>query len=272
MPLADNVSRELHHGLRNLLRRPGFSLTVVATLALGLGVNAAIFSLFHEVLLRPLPVPAAQQLVNLASPGDKRGWISNDGSGDDAAVFSYPMFRDLEQAQGQGVRLAGHRGASVNLEWQGTTSHLQASLVSGSYFSVLGLAPALGRLLTPQDDAVDGRAESVVLGHGLWLDRFGADPQVIGRTLRINGLPMTVVGVAPRGFAGTTVHSRAELFLPISVRWPDRPESLPEHMRRDAYWVYVFGRLAPGVTAPAALAPLQAHYRSAIAEIEVPQL
>lgn len=271
MSIADALARDLRHGLRSLLLRPGFTLTVVATLALGLGVNAAIFSLFHEVLMRPLPVPEPQRLVNLSGPGAKSGWMSNDGSGDDAAIFSYPMFRDLEQAQGDGVTLAGHRGASINLDWQGRTSNNQASMVSGNYFNALGLVPALGRLLSPQDDAVDGRAESVVLAHGLWLDRFGADPDIIGRTLRINGLPMTVVGVAPQGFEGTTVHSQVELFLPISVHWPDRPESLPEHQRRDAYWVYVFGRLAPGVTPAAALAPLQARYRAVINQIEVPQ-
>ncbi|MCK9487938.1 MAG: ABC transporter permease [Xanthomonadales bacterium] len=272
MVLADSLFRDLRHGLRSLLLRPGFTLTVVATLALGLGVNAAIFSLFHEVLLRPLPVPEPQRLVNLSGPGEKSGWMTNDGSGDDAAIFSYPMFRDLERAQ-DGVTLAGHRGASINLEWQGRTSNNQASMVSGNYFSALGLVPALGRLLSPQDDAVDGRAEAeaVVLAHGLWQDRFGADPDIIGQTLRINGLPMTVVGVAAQGFEGTTVHSQVELFLPISVHWPDRPESLPEHERRDAYWVYVFGRLAPGVTPAAALAPLQARYHSVINEIEAAQ-
>ncbi len=270
MTFLDRFARDLRYGLRGLIAKPGFLVTVVATLALGLGVNAAIFTLFHHTLMKPLPVPEPERLVNLQGPGARSGWSTSNNSGDSRALFSYPMFRDLEAAQDGAIRLAGHRGESLNMTWQGNTSNVQGSLVTGSYFPVLGLVPSQGRLLSPQDDAVLGSGEAVVLAHGFWQDRFGADPGVVGRSLAINGVPMTIVGVAPAGFTGTTLGVRTELFVPASVKWPGRSDGLPEHQRRDYFWLYAFGRLMPGVAADAARQQLQARYHTVLNEIEAP--
>lgn len=262
--------RDLRYAVRSLVRRPGFLLTVVLTLALGLGVNAAIFSLFHRALMQPLPVLQPQQLVNLEAPGPRNGWRSSNDSGGSDSVFNHPMFRDLEAAGSGHIRLAAHRGDSMTLGWRGETSPVDGALVSGSYFPVLGLVPALGRLLSPDDDAVNGHADAVVLAHDFWQDRFGGDPGVVGQTVRINSLPFTVVGVAPAGFTGTTIGQRNQVFVPLSVKWPGRTDGLPEHDRRDYYWLYVFGRLEPGVSAGDARDVLQARYSAVLNDIEAP--
>lgn len=264
------LQRDLRYAVRSLGKRPGFLVTVVLTLALGLGVNAAIFTLFHQALMKPLTVSEPDRLVNLEAPGPRSGWSTSNNSGGGRSLFSYPMFRDLESAGGGVIQLAGHRGESMNIGWQGDTRNIQGALVSGSYFQTLGLVPALGRLLSPNDDAVAGRADAVVLSHGFWQDRFGADPGVIGQTLRVNSLPMTVVGVAPAGFTGTTLGQRNDVFVPVSVKWPGRTDGLPEHDRRDYFWMYVFGRLAPDVSAASARETLQGRYHAVLDEIEAP--
>lgn len=264
------LQRDFRYAVRSLSKRPGFLVVVASTLALGLGVNAAIFTLFHHALMKPLPVSEPDRLVNLEAPGPRNGWSTSNDSGGGRALFNYPMFRDLEAAGAGVIQLAGHRGESMNFAWQGNTSNIQGSLVTGGYFQTLGLVPALGRLLSPDDDAVPGRAEAVVLSHGFWQDRFGADPAVIGQTLRVNGLPMAVVGVAPAGFTGTTLGQRNDLFVPVSVKWPGRTDGLPEHDRRDYFWLYVFGRLAPDVSAASAREILQGRYRAVLNEIEAP--
>src|SRR5690606_27333340 len=123
-----------------------------------------------------------------------------------------------------------------------------AALVSGSYFSVLGLQPALGRLLGPQDDRIDGEAESVVVSHAYWQRELGGDPGIVGRQLSVNGKPLTIVGVAPHKFHGTTMGTRASVFVPITFNWLNDPTaSMPNHGDRNSLWLYIFARLAPGV-------------------------
>lgn len=261
---------DLRYAMRGLLLRPGFLIAAVLTLALGLGVNAGVFTLFHHMLIQPLPVAEPGRLVNVVTPGPKSGWTTSNVAGDVESILNYPLFRDLERAQGTSIRLAGHRTASMNLAHRGATVNIDGAMVSGSYFSVLGLAPHVGRLLAEHDDAVPGQAQVVVLGHGFWQDRLGGERDIVGQTVRINGLPMTVAGIAPPGFQGTTLGLPAQVFVPISVRWPDRPDSLPQHDRRDSHWVYVFGRLAAGVPVELARAALQATYSSVLREIEAP--
>ena len=197
----------------------------VLSLALGIGVNTAIFSVFERLLLRRLPVPAAGQIVNVTSPGPKPGSRSTSNSGRVEAVFSYPLFRDLEQLEVGGLRLAGHRDVSANLAFKGQTSEAEGLLVSGHYFSALGVTPALGRLLGPEDDRVPGAHAVVVLSHNYWTTRFGADPGVIGKTLVVNGEPMTIVGVAHEDFAGTTTLDRPQVFLPLMMAQQSFPDS-----------------------------------------------
>src|SRR5690606_9863161 len=158
--------RNLRYALRTLFRTPFVTTVAILSLGLGIGVNAAIFSLFNEMLLRPLPVHKPHELVNLSAPGPKPGSQSCSNAGDCNVVFSYPMFRDLER-EGQNVftSVAAHRSFGVNLAFEGATQSGAGMLVSGSYFPVLGLQPAAGRLLSPHDDRAIGESNVVVLSY-----------------------------------------------------------------------------------------------------------
>lgn len=262
--------QDIRYALRTFRRAPGVTAIAVLTLALGIGANAAVFSLFHHLLLQPLPVPAPRRLVNLVSPGPRSGPTSCGIMGSCEAVFSYPMFRDLERLQTVFTGIAAHRDFRVNLGYRGQTTSRQGLLVSGSYFAVLGLRPALGRLLGPDDDRAVGGSEAVVLSHAYWRSHFGGRPDVVNEPMVVNGHPMTIVGVAPEGFDGTTVGLKPDVFMPITMRWrlaPD-PRSPPENRR--GYWVYLFARLKPDVALEQARSAIDAPYRAIINEVEVP--
>src|SRR5437870_3197258 len=160
------------HALRTLFKTPFVTIVAIASLALGIGANAAIFSIFDQLLLKPLDVPNPKPLVNLGAPGPKPGSTSCSQIGDCEAVFSYPMFRDLETVQTPFTAIAGHVGFGANLSARGQTTNAEGLLVSGSYFQVLGLQPALGRLLTPDDDTTRGESHVVVLSYAFWQRRF----------------------------------------------------------------------------------------------------
>ncbi|HEX6996888.1 MAG TPA: ABC transporter permease [Gammaproteobacteria bacterium] len=186
-------------------------------------------------------------------------------------VFSYPMFRDLEAGQTAFTGLAAHRGFTANLATGSGTRAGDGLLVSGQYFEVLGLRPALGRLLAPADDRVIGESRAVVLRHEYWLNQFGGDDGVVGDTLIVNGQPLTIVGVAPAGFSGTTVGVRPDVFVPLTLRWlldPTMPREQAEN--RLSYWLYLFGRLRPDVSMEQAAVSLNALYRGIINDVEAP--
>jgi predicted permease len=264
-------TQDVRYALRMFRRAPAFTAVAVLTLALGIGANAAVFSLFYRLLLRPLPVPEPEQLVNLSAPGPKPGPKSCGGiMGECGAVFSYPMFRDLERAQTVFTAIAAHRDFAVNLGHRGQTLTGDGLLVSGRYFSVLGLRPALGRLLGPDDDRSAGGSEVVVLSHEYWQNHCGGRSDVLNETMVVNGVAMTVVGVAPQGFEGTTRGLKPQVFVPITMRWRLQPwpGSPPENRR--GYWVYLFARLKPGVTLEQARTAIAAPYRAIINDVEAP--
>src|SRR5262249_2170392 len=217
---------------------------------------------------------AGSKLVSMASFPFASARPSASGGPD--TDFSYPMFRDLERSQQPFVELAAHRFFEANLGTGERARLATGAFVSGGYFSVLGLAPAVGRLLGPEDDRVDGQAESVVLSHEYWQTDFGGDPNVLGRTLTVNGVPLRIVGVAPRGFAGTAVNTRASAFVPISIEFPSDPVpaafAIPHHRSRNNYWVHLFARLEPRVTGEEAAAALNTRYRALLSDVEVPLL
>jgi predicted permease len=245
----------------------------VLSLALGIGVNTAIFSVFERLLLRRLPVPAAGEIVNVTSPGPRPGSRSTSDSGRIDAIFSYPFFRDLERLEAGGLRLAGHRDINANLAFKGQTSEAEGLLVSGNYFSTLGVTPALGRLLGPEDDRVPGAHPVVVLTHDYWTTRFGANSAVIGETLIVNGEPMTIVGVAQPGFSGTTMLDRPQVFVPLMMaQQAFRDPDSNAMAARNNHWVYIFGRLQPGMTREQAQAQLAAPFASLIRDVEFPAL
>ena len=253
--------------LRTLFRSPFVTTVAALSLALGIGANAAIFSLFNEMLMRPLPVPSPGTLVNLGAPGPKPGSQSCTSAGSCEIVFSYPMYRDLEKAQTVFTGLAAHRTFGTNLALRGQTLNTTGMLVSGSYFPTLGLRPAAGRLLTPDDDRTIGAHFVTVLSYDFWERNLGRDPGIIGQNITINGHPMTVIGVAPEGFTGTTLGEKPRVYVPISMRGLMSPGFRGFENRR-SYWVYVFGRLKPGVSIDRARAAINTAYRPIIVGTE----
>ena len=248
---------------RTLFKAPFVTVVAIISLALGIGANAAIFSLFNQMLLRPLPVVQPGRLVNLAAPGPKPGSNSCNQAGQCEEVFSYPMFRDLERVQNVFTTIAAHRIFGANLAYRNQTISGEGVLVSGSYFPVLGIQPAVGRLLDPRDDQKVGESLVAVLSHGYWLSRFDGNPAVVNETLIVNGQHLTIVGVAPAGFEGTTLGSKPQLFVPITLRNLLEP-GWNQFANRRSYWAYVFGRLRPGVSIDQARSQLNVQYHALV--------
>jgi predicted permease len=259
----------LRQALRSAAKTPMVTLVAVLSLALGIGANAAIFSIFETILLRSLPVQSPAELVNLTHTGPLSGSISTSSPGGSESIFSYPMFRDLEEQQESFTGIAGHRGFGANLAFDDQTMSTGVQLVSGSYFPVLGIRPEIGRLLGPADDDVPGAHPVVVLSYRFWADRFDADPSVVNRQVTVNGHPMTVVGVAPRDFRGTTFGEDATFYAPLSMRGQIDP-GWDQFDERRTYWVYAFARLRSGVSLEAAQSSLNVKYRSIIQQVELP--
>jgi len=255
--------------LRRLVKTPFVSLIAIVSLALGIGANAAIFSLFDQTLLRPLQVVRPTELVNLSAPGPKPGSNSCGQAGSCQEIFSYSMFRDIERLQTSLTGVAAHVGFGANLAYHGQTLNGQGMLVSGSYFPVLGLQPALGRLFTTEDDRNIGSHFVTVLSHGYWTTTLGSNPTVLNDTIVVNGQALTVVGVAPDGFSGTTLGSEPKVFVPLTMRGLMVP-GWKGFEDRQAYWAYLFGRLKPGVTIEQARASLNGIYRPIITDLEAP--
>lgn len=254
---------------RRLLKTPFVSLVAIVSLALGIGANAAIFSLYDQTLLRPLPVVRPAELVNLSAPGPKPGSQSCNQAGDCDSVFSYAMFRDLERLQTVFTGLAAHVGFGANLAYRGQTTNAQGMLVSGSYFPVLGLQPALGRLFTPEDDRNIGNHFVTVLSHDYWSTRLGSNPMVLNETIIVNGQALTIVGVAPRGFSSTTLGSEPKVFVPLTMRGLMSP-GWKGFDNRQSYWAYLFGRLKPGVSIDQARAGINSVYAPIVNDVEAP--
>jgi predicted permease len=255
-PLLNN----LRFSLRQLRKSPGFTLTVLLTLALGIGATTAVFTLFDQALLRMLPVDRPQELVRFQWSGGFSGTQSSFG-GDPSNYFSYPMYKDLrDQNQVFSGMLASDK-ATVGLSWRNQAENEDAEIVSGNYFQLLGVRPALGRLFTQRDDTAKNANFVTVLSYNYWKSRFGASSAVIGQTVLVNGHPFTILGVAPQNFDSAIGGYRPGLFLPVSmvdmaIPWRAQLDDLNNH--RSAFLTLV-ARLKPGVTptqAEASLGPL----------------
>ena len=255
---------------RLLFRTPFVSTVAIVSLALGIGANAAIFSVFNAYLLRALPVFEPERLVNLSSPGPKQGSTSCGQAGGCDYVFSYAMFRDLEQQQTAFTGIAAHRSFGANLSYRGQTASGDGLLVSGSYFGVLGIAPALGRLILPGDATTPGQSSVAVLSHAYWRDRFQSSSAVLNDTITVNGQPLTIVGVAPAGFSGTTLGAQPKIFVPMTIRALMEPLFSSPLDRRTTYWAYLFARLKPGVAIEQARASINQPYKTIINNVEAP--
>ena len=261
--------RDLRFAFRTLLTTPFVNTVAILSLALGIGANAAIYSLFDQILLRPLPVAAPDELVNLNLPGPIQGSDSCNQSGcADGIIWSYPLLRDLERSQTALAGIAGHRtfGASIALGDEPTVG--EGSWVTGNYFSTLGLRPALGRLLQQGDNEPGADNMVAVIAHRFWMDRFGGKPDAVGQLLRLNGRAYTIVGVTPEGYEGHTLGARPVVYVPMQSRiWVGTYNGLEN--RRD-YWVYVFGRRKAGMSIDATKAELDRVIAPILADVEAP--
>jgi predicted permease len=261
--------RNITLAARMLLKTPFVTAIAILSLALGIGANAAIFSMFDQLLWRPLPVPQPKQLVNLSAPGPMPGSNSCNQTGQCDEVFSYAMFRDLEKApQSPFSGLVGHRITNLSLSVRNEPITGNGAMVSGSYFPVLDVRPALGRLLGPDDDKVQGANFVAVISYRFWDEKFGHDPSVIGQNVIINGKSFNIVGVAPKGFEGTTAGTRPLVYVPLTMRGELQRFTRWEDRRN--YWVYVFGRLKPGQTLATAATAINAIYHPIITDVEAP--
>ncbi len=255
-----SLPQNLRYALRQLRKSPGFAFTVVLTLALGIGANAAVFTLFDQVLLRMLPVQNPQQLVRFNWTGGYSGGASIFG-GEIGDYVSYPMYKDLRDKNQVFSGVVAVDRANVGVSWNNQAEDEDAELVTGNYFEVLGLQPVFGRLLTPQDDTAKGANPQVVLSYAYWKSRFSGSPSVIGQTVHINGQPFTIVGVAPEAFQTAIGGYKPGIFLPISMSEVALPSMAPrDPLNNHQYiWLTLIARLKPGVTttqAEASLAPL----------------
>ena len=253
----DNLLKDARYGLRALLKSRGFTAVAVLSLGLGIGVNTTLFSLVNAVLFRPLPVSHPEQLVTVYT-GRKDFLYS---------TTSYPDYLDFRDQAGVFSGLAAHSMMSASLSREGQSQLLRGEVVSGNYFEVLGVKAFLGRTLTPADDRTPGGHTVVVLGHGFWKGRFGADPSIVGSILRINGTPFTVVGVVRQSFTGTIPGLSPDLWMPLamedSVSAMGIQDSVPSPgatrlERRGQRWLFIKGRLKPGVTVQQAQSNLEA--------------
>jgi len=267
--MIDTLWQDVRYSARSLIRRPLVTAVAVLSLALGIGVNSALFSVFDRLLLRKLPVPSPEQIVLITSPGPRPGGTSTSAAGRSDAVFSYPLFRDLEALRNTGFSaIAAHRDFDVNLAYRGQTQAGEGLLVSGTYFPVLGIVPALGRLFTPDDDRIPDGHPVAVLSYGYWSSRFGANAGVIGDALIINGVPMTIVGVAPDGFTGTTTMESPQVFVPLSM--VDALAAGPGRENRRDHYLYVFGRLERGVTIEQVQSRINVPFARLMRDVEYP--
>jgi predicted permease len=248
LPLHD-----LRLAIRGLFRSPLFAVVAVASLALGIGANTAIYTLIDQILLRKLPVQEPERLVMLYQQGSHAG--SNMGT----RMHSYPMYRELQQKGEPLESVLARRLVPASISIDNQTERVDTELVSGNYFQVLGVKPAIGRVFSSEeDDRIYKGHPVVVLGYDYWVRRFDRNPDVIGQKMLVNNYPMTIVGVSAAGFAGLDPTRAPQIRVPILMQPVVAPEW--EWLKIDderTRWVQVFARLKPGWTVESAQAPLQ---------------
>ena len=257
------IWQDVRFGVRMLAKNPAFTAIAVLTLALGIGANTAIFSLMNQVLLRRLPVQNPGELVVLHAPGPVTGHVSSDG--DDTESFSYPMYKGLRECSAAVCSMLGRSSFSASIATQGQTERGRGELVSGNYFEVLGVPPAIGRVFSLDDDRVPGGHPVAVLSHMYWTRRFAGDPNILNKTLLVNNVEMTVVGVARSGFTGVQVGQSPDVFVPLMMtqQMTLGADSLDGW---NDYWMKVLARRKPEVSEQQAAAGINAAYHPLLEE------
>ncbi len=238
----ESFIHDLRFGARMLIKNPGFTLVAALSLALGIGANTAIFSLLDALLLKPLPVKQPEQLVIVGTDTP-----SQPGRG--FSFFSYPVFREIREKNSVFSGMFARSGLQMSLSGSGQTERVQGEVVSGNFFSVLGVNPLVGRLLTEADDQTPGEHPVAVISFNFWQRRFGADPQIVGKTISLNGYPFTIIGVSQQGFHGVEVGAAPDVRIPLMMDGQVRPKpGAPIFEQRGNWWLSVMARLNPGVS------------------------
>jgi hypothetical protein len=249
---AESLGQDIRYGVRQLLRSPGFFLVALLTLALGIGANTAVFTLVHAVMLKQLPVANPHQLYRV---GEGEFFCCEWGGLQDSwGTFDYPFYKHLRDTDPSFEQIAAFSGntPTFNVRRAGSQSAAQTAngeYVSGNYFSTLGIQSSAGRLLNPADDRPEA-PPAAVMGYRTWQQRFASDPSILGSTLLVNGLPVTVVGIAPAGFFGDRLSANPpELWMPLSLQpaFEGQGQKSLLYSSGDA-WLYVIGRLKPGLS------------------------
>jgi predicted permease len=287
----NDLAQDLRFGLRMMRNNPGFTAVAVLTLALGIGANTAIFSVIDAVMLKTLPVRNPQQLALLdwtshADPDtlvqSLSGWWTHDGTGGMTCTsFSYPIYEQIaarNQVFSSLTAVAGN-GSELNVSYNGQPGRADGQLVSGTFFSTLGVQPVIGRALGPDDDRAEA-SPAAVISYGYWQQRFGGDSGIAGRAINVNGLTLTIVGVSAAGFYGIQPGRAVDVWLPLHLqpqvepRWSPAPRVAPNNAMsipvslfdsHDDWWVLLIGRLKQGTSDAQASADLGVILQQAIA-------
>ncbi len=244
----NHLLKDIRYAIRMLAKTPGLSLVAIITLGLGIGANTAIFSGVNAFIFRPLPVPRPDELVRAAELTEDRGV---------ADELSYPDFVDYKNQSTSFVGLAAEDMLQVAIDADNKSDVIWGQVVSGNYFDILEVKPIIGRAFLPEEDTAPGGNPVVVMSHSLWQRRFASDPNIVGKTMRMNNRQYQVIGVAPEFFKGTKFGLALDFWAPMSMSEELRrtPGLLAE---RDSHWMNVIGRLKPGVSLDQASAEMNA--------------
>ena len=254
--------QDLRYAFRGLWRTPLFTIVALISLGLGIGAASAVFTVADQVLLRLLPVEHARDLLVLESPGPDSGIKAGENT------FSHPMYVDLRDHNESFAALAARFPTLLNLSYRDRTEQVQAEIVSGNYFSTLGLRVFLGRAITPDDDRVPGAQSVAVLTYDFWKNRMGANRRIVNQVLLLNGHPMVVIGVAAPGYRGFELGSRTDVLVPTMMKAQMTPTWNGLDDRR-TMWLQLVGRLKPGIEPAQARALLEPYYHALLA-MELP--
>ncbi|WP_263353084.1 ABC transporter permease [Acidicapsa acidisoli] len=273
--LSDELGGDLPYALRRLRRSLGFTAMAVISLALAIGANTTIFSMARQILYERLAVERPSELRLLAWTGTKKHvavhsiWGDYDPVGDGRVTstsFSYPVYQQL-RAQNQVMeKLFAFKGMSGNATIAGQAQQAEGELVSGNYYSQLGVRPVLGRVISEVDDVSTANGAVVVISYGLWQREFGGSPTVLGQIIKLNEVPLTIIGVNPKGFTGArSTMGSPQLFAPLAMQPLLRPNGDRGSLLSDnrEWWVNVIGRIRPGVSDATAQAALDAELGAA---------
>src|SRR4030095_1506596 len=232
----ENLVKDIRYAIRSMLKTPGFTAIAILSLALGIGANAAIFSLVNAILFRPLPIADPARVFE----------VTPARQGSDIGNFSYPVYREVRDRNEVFDAMAIYRFAPISLSREGNNERIWGYILSGNYFEMLGVKPTLGRFFTQEEDRVPGANPLAVLSYRCWQNRFGGDPNMVGKQITLNSNKFDVIGIAPEGFSGTVLIFTPEIWVPTmmaaqiepGVRWLDQPHNGV---------VFALGRLKQGI-------------------------